>query len=186
MWSCRTCRSQARSKEQSYGLWSFPDTGAPGYPFPAHRWLLGRTFWTAPGTCSTPTLISLLLQWLDYCLNPRPPMWYQGKSHRLHLCHAVQGTLDYLWETWILVPVLLPPLVFCTCGNLWSKRLNKVAWRSLPVCIFHDSWMQLSSSFSSEKASFLTPDVSPSIREDFVSTLPLPGRIWFSSWLSQI
>lgn len=63
----------------------------------AHGWLLGGAFWTALGTSETPTLISLLLQWLVCCLDPRLPMWYQEKSHRLYPCQVMQRTLGVLW-----------------------------------------------------------------------------------------
>lgn len=74
MWSCRTCRSQAKGEAQSHGPWGFPDPGAPGYPFSVHGSFLGRTF-TRAG--ATPNLISLLLQRLWCCPDPRPAMWCQ-------------------------------------------------------------------------------------------------------------
>lgn len=115
--------TEARQRVRSRAIDSeVPWHWGPGYPFSAHGWLLGGTFWTALGTSATLTLISLLLQWLGCCLDPTLPMWYQEKSHRLYPCQVMQRTLGVIWgrAASIWGKFCFWPLM---CLHQWEKTL---------------------------------------------------------------
>lgn len=160
MWSCRTCRSQARGEEQSHSLW--------GHPFPAHGWHLRRT---PLGTVPPPPSSHC------YCSGAAARiLGHQGGTRESLSCQAVQRTLESAGETWVLIPVLPPSLVFCVCRNLEQSDPES------PVQLGHFMILESSWAAVSVWGKFsLIPAVSPSIKDSSVSTRPLPGQIWFPS-----